>query len=390
MNVRTLRELDITGARVLLRTDYDIEVYEEQVLDDLRLLASLPTIQQLRAAGARIAICSHRGTPEGSRRPELSNHPLAARLSDLLGADVGTAADCVGSEVEDAVRNLEPGGVLLLENLRFHPGEESNDPDFAAALARLADVFVNDAFAALQLEHASIVGVPALLPSAAGMLVEREVEALEAVTTRPERPAALVLGGMKVREKLQLVEHLLPQLDVLCLGGLFGISVLHAAGLRIPGISLDAETTDRARRLIEAIRERPEFRLVLPASVVATNGVRALSMSPVQVPDGWEIMDIGGLTARAFQEALLGCRTVIWNGPLGMFQRAPFDTGTYEMAAYIAELPARTLAAGGETAVAVRRGGFYNDFTHVSTGGAGTLRLLAGLPLPGLEALHAA
>ena len=387
MEKRTIRDLDVTGARVLLRTDYNVEVEGDSVLDDIRLVASLPTLRELRAAGARTAICSHRGRPKGTAREALSNRPLAAHLSQLLGAPVETASDCVGGAVEAAIEGLEPGGVLLLENVRFHPGEESNDPDFARELARLGDVYVNDAFGALHRAHASIVGVPRYLPSAAGLLVEREVEALETVAVNPERPSALVLGGVKAEDKLPMVEHLLPQLDVLCLGGLVGMAVLRAAGLEMPGVTVDAATSERAKRLIEQVRLRPEFRLVLPCTVTATDGLRTLAMSPVQLTEAWQVVDMGAVTVAAFQEALIGCRTIIWNGPMGVFERSPFDSATNEIASFLAELPSRTVVAGGETSAAVRRCGVAESFTHVSTGGGAALQLLSGQRLPGLDAL---
>lgn len=387
MRQRSVQQLDLTGARVLLRADYDVPVYQNQILDDPRLVASLPTISLLRSAGARIAICSHRGHPEGRPSGDLSTHVLATHLSSLLGTDVATAPECIGEEVEAAIQSLVPGGVLLLENVRFHADEESNDPGFAAQLARLADVFVSDAFESLYQEHASVVGVPKHLPSAAGLLVEQELSSLEPVIANPERPLGLIVGGTNVERKLLLVEHLLPQLDVLCLGGLAGVTVLRAAGLRTPGPAVDTVTVERVERMLEAIRARPEFRLLLPATVVATDGRQAFSMSPAQVPEGFEIVDTGVATIRAFEEAVRPCRTIIWNGPMGAFQRSPFEFGTFETASLLSGMSARTIAAGGETASAIRRCGVWERFTHVSTGGATTLRLLAGIPVPGLDAL---
>jgi phosphoglycerate kinase len=384
-----MRELDLSGARVLLRADYDIEVYEYQVLDDRRLGASVETLQALRSAGARIAICAHRGRPEGVERTELSMQPLALRLSGLLGAPVATATDCVGPAAEAAAEALEPGGVLLLENVQFHRGETDNDPVFAAGLARLGDVFVNDAFAAMYQEHASIVGVPKLLPSAAGLLVEAELDALDPVITDPARPLGLVLGGVQVERKLLLVEHLLPRLDVLCVGGLVGVAMLRAAGLRIAGMEVDERTVQRVERILDDIRSRPQFRLVLPGTVVASDGFNAFAMSPAQLPPDWVVMDTGASTVRAFEEALRGCRTVIWNGTLGAFRRQPFDYATLEMAELLSNMSAHTVAAGGETASAIRNAGRWDEFTHVSTGGATALRLLAGVEVPGLQALTA-
>jgi phosphoglycerate kinase len=381
-----MQDLPLAGARVLIRTDFNVEVVDGRVLDEFRLLAALPTLQALREAGSRIVIATHRGRPEGVVHEELRNAPTAVRLAELLGCPVSTTNDCVGPEVEAAVAALQPGEVLLLENLRFHPEEEANDTAFAQALARLGDVYVDDAFGTLHRAHASIVGVPRYLPAGAGLLVQHEIEALESAI-HPRRPAALVLGGVKFDDKLPIIEHLLPELDALCLCGMVGVKMLAALGLSVVGVDVSPEGRAHARRLIDLIRSRPELRLVLPSSVVATDGVDVRTMHVTQVPVGWEIVDSGEATLRAIIAAMSGVQSVLWNGPVGKFEHPPFDRSTNEFAGFLAGLPARTVAAGGETTAAIRRSGFAAGFDHLSSGGGAALQLLTGQPLPGLEAL---
>ncbi len=386
MNKRPMRDLDVRGKRVLLRTDYNVDVTDGCILDDQRMVASLPTVGTLLASGARVVIATHRGRPRGRANLELRVGVLAPRLSELLGIEVKTAGDCIGPEAQAAVDRLAPGDVLLLENLRFHPEEEANDAEFAAALARLGDCYVDDAFGAIHRAHASIVGVPQYLPSAAGLLVEREVDALEGAL-RPPRPAGLVLGGVKFEDKLPLIEHLLPEMDVLCLGGMVGMAMLRALGLDMENVEVAQESVERARRIVREIRARPGFRLVLPHAVVATDGVQTHAMSPTQVPAGWRVVDTAAATVDSFERALGGTRSVIWNGPLGEFERPPCDSGTNELVEFLANHSGITIAAGGSTTAAIRRCGFAGEFTHLSTGGGAALHLLSGEPLPGLDAL---
>ncbi len=281
---------------------------------------------------------------------------------------------------------MEGGDVLLLENLRFHPGEEANDPEFARSLARLADVYVDDAFGTLHRPHASIVGVPQYLPAAAGLLVEREVGALEAAV-HPRRPSALVLGGVKFEDRLPLIEHLLPELDVLCLGGMVGIFMLAALGLDMENVQVSTESAERARRIVRTIRGRPGFRLVLPHAVVATDGAQVHIMSPTQVPLGWTVVDTAQATVESFERALSGVHAVIWNGPMGIHNRPPYDHGTIELAEFIAELSAMKIAAGVATTATVRRSGVADRFDLLPSGGGTALRILSGQPLVGLDAL---
>lgn len=397
--IPSVRDMQLHGQRVLLRTDYNVETHGDEVLDDLRMRRSLPTIELLREQGARIAICSHRGRPRGTSVPALSNRHLAEHLHELIGASVETAKDCVGAEVVQAVRALPAGGVLLLENVRFHPEEEANDRNFARELARLADVYVDDAFGVVHRAHASIVGVPRHLPSAAGLLLEREVARLGQVEQAPEHPSAIVLGGAKVVDKLPLLEHLLPKTDIICLGGAAANAVLRARGVdvgesRVNGDDRD-KAVDAARKLLAALEARDGLELVLPSDAVVIGDqepeLDAGQVVPItEIPAGARIVDLGPETIAAFRVALARARTIFWNGPLGVFERPPFDRGTMQIARYLASLDARVVVGGGESAAAVRQARVGDQLWHVSTGGGAALQLLSGRALPGLEALQAA
>lgn len=385
MDRMRMSDLGVEGRTVLLRADYNVQTFNNDVIDDHRMMDSIPTLRALRAAGSRIVIATHRANLDGRVDSDLSNAHLAPYLSRLMGCPVRSIGESVGPAAEAAVAEMSPGDILLLENLRFHSGEEANDAQFAEALARLGDVYVDDAFGTLYRSYASIVGVPRYLPSAAGTLVEREVEALEAAT-HPRRPSALVLGGVKFADRLPLVEHLLPELDVLCLGGLVGVLMLRALGLDIE-LEVSPDDAERAKRIVQSIRTRPDFRLVLPHAVIATDGARSYTLSPTQVPAGWTIVDTGLATIESFARALGGVRSVVWNGPMGVYDRPPFDLGTIELARVLADLSATTIAAGVATTAAVRRSGYTDGFALLPGGGGTALRILSGEALPGLDAL---
>ncbi len=390
MRKLTVRDVDIAGKRVLLRVDYNVQVEDGVVFDDLRLRESLPTIDLLRRAGCRIAIASHRGRPRGEVVPELRNGPVAQHLRGLLGAPVLAVDGCVGSDVEAAVAALGPGDLLMLENLRFHPEESANDPGFAAALARLADLYVNDAFGSAHRAHASLVGVAEHLPAVAGLLLEREVDMLEAVTRAPERPLGLVLGGSKISDKVLILENLIEMADVVCIGGAMANTFLKAGGTDVADSLVEDERLPAAPPCM-AQAARRQVRLVLPRDVVAAFGspyggsVRTLPVT--RVPAGWRILDVGPATTRAFRASLTGMRTVIWNGPLGLFEHDRFAEGSLTMARMLGDLDATTVVGGGETAAAVHRAGVAEAVTHLSTGGGASLMLLQGRPLPAVEAL---
>ncbi len=391
MAKKTVRDIDVRGKRVLVRVDFNVplETQTARVLDDARIRASLPTIAYLQEQGARIVLCSHLGRPKG-RDESLSLAPVARRLSELLGRHVPLAPDCVGPETEAMVASLGPGDVLLLENVRFHPEEEKNDPEFARALARLADVFVNDAFAAAHRAHASTAGVAAYLPAVAGLLMEREIANLSRAL-EPERPFAAVIGGAKISTKIGVLHNLLQRADRLLLGGGMANTFLKAEGFPVGDSLVEDDYLEEARRLMAEARERG-VRLLLPSDVIVADRVAADAgtrrVSVREVPAGWHIVDIGDTTLDVFARALEDCRTVVWNGPVGIMEIEPFARGSRRLAKIIAGLKgAVTIVGGGETAAVVEALGLVDSFTHVSTGGGATLEFLEGKELPGIAVL---
>ncbi len=391
MRKRTIRDIDVRGKRVLLRVDYNVQVDEAGVRDDYRLRESLPTIQALREGGARIAIISHRGRPQGRPEPAFSNAPVAAHLGGLLGIPVACAPECVGPDAAAAVDALRPGEVVLLENVRFHAEEEANDPTFAAELARLGDIYVDDAFGTAHRAHASIVGIPKHLPAVAGLLMEREVHYLGGVADAPERPFGLVLGGAKMSDKLLILEHLLSRTDVICVGGAMANTFLLAQGVRVEDSLVERDRVDVAREILDRAARQPGLNFVLPVDVVAAFGAGASSQVvtvPIdRVPSGWRILDIGPATVEAFSEALRPVKTAVWNGPMGLFEQSRFALGSLAMARVFALLEATTIVGGGETAAVLAQAGVSAHITHISTGGGASLEMLEGKTLPGVAAL---
>ncbi len=391
MRKRTIRDIDVRGKRVLLRVDYNVQVDESGVRDDYRLRESLPTIEALREGGARIAIISHRGRPNGKREPAFSNAPIAAHLSRLLGTPVGCAPDCVGPEAEAAVEALKPGDVLLLENVRFHAEEEGNDAAFAEQMARLGDIYVDDAFGTAHRAHASIVGIPKHLPAFAGLLMEREVHYLGTVAEAPERPLGLVLGGAKMSDKLLILNHLLDRADVVCVGGAMANTFLLARGISVEDSLVEKDRVDVARQILARAAARPDLKFVLPIDVVASFGAgesgQVVTVPVDRVPSGWRILDIGPATVEAFSEALRPVKTAVWNGPMGLFEQSRFALGSLAMARVFALLEATTVVGGGETAAVIAQAGVSAHITHISTGGGASLEMLEGKTLPGVAAL---
>ena len=387
---RSIRDIDLAGRRVFLRVDYNVQVEDGTVVDDLRLRESLPTIEHLREAGASVVLCSHRGRPRGQVVENLRNVPVATHLSRLIGAPVRAVGDCVGPEAEAAAAALAPGELLMLENVRFHPGEEENDPAFAARLARLADVYVSDAFGTAHRAHASIVGTPKLLPSVAGLLLERELDALGGLTA-PERPFAIVLGGAKVADKIDILDHLAAKADVICVGGAVANTFLAAQDVDVADSLWQRGGLDGARDVLAQAATRRDLRLYLPVDAVAGFGAADaghVRKVPVDsIPPDWRILDIGPATVELFRTALHPMRTVVWNGPLGLFEREPFDHGSLAMAEMLADLEGRVVVGGGETAAVVQRAGVADRIAHISTGGGASLAMLQGRPLPAVDAL---
>jgi phosphoglycerate kinase len=390
MKKRTIRDINLQGQRVFLRVDYNVQFINEQILDDHRLRESIPTIWALQGVGAKIIICSHRGRPGGEVVDELRNAPVAAHLASLLEQDVKYVPECIGPIAQAAVDVLEPGGIVLLENVRFHPEEEANDPDFARELAALADVYVSDAFGTAHRAHASVVGVPALLPGVAGLLMELEVDYLSRITDEPERPFGLILGGAKVTEKLAILEYLCDGADVICVGGGIANTFLMAQGIDVGASLAEPERIEDAFNVMRKAAMSPALKLVLPRDVVISDatGDTVAAVSVNLIPPDFRILDIGPDTIEDFRAALSPMRTIAWNGPMGQFEREPFDHGSLEIARLLADLPdATTVVGGGETAAAIARAGVTDRISHCSTGGGASLQLLEGRSLPGLEVL---
>ena len=392
MNKRSLRDIDAAGKRVLVRVDFNVPLDRDSgaITDDSRIRAALPTIRYLTERGATVVLCSHLGRPKGAPDPKLSLAPVAARLGELLGSPVPLASGCCGAAVEAEVAALPPGGVVLLENLRFHAEEEANDAAFAKALASLADVFVNDAFGAAHRAHASTQGVTRYLPSLAGFLMEKELDALGAIVESPERPLAAVSGGAKVSDKLALLEHMAEKVDVMIVGGGMCATFFKARGYEVGESLIETEMIEAAAGIERRAAERGAA-LLLPEDVVVADRFAAdacaKTVAAQEIEPGWMLLDIGPRALASFGAALLPCRTVVWNGPMGVFEMPKFAAGTTGMAKIVTGLDATTVIGGGSTAQAVYELGLADRVTHVSTGGGASLELLEGKTLPGVAAL---
>jgi phosphoglycerate kinase len=386
--LRTLDDLgDIAGQRVLVRVDFNVPLKDGGVADDTRIRAAMPTLNQLLDRGARLVLVSHLGRPK-DREPELSIRPAADRLAELSGADVTLAPGVVGDEVKAFAGNLNPGQVLMLENVRFEPGETKNDPDLAAELASLADIYVDDAFGAAHRAHASTVGVAQLLPHAAGRLLEREVGVLSNVLENPERPLVAVLGGAKVSDKIAIIDRFRQVADTILIGGAMCFPFLAAQGHTVGASLCAAEDVELARRTLSSSEGA---RIELPVDLVVADRLAA-EASPevidgVDVPDERMGLDIGPKTAEAYATEIEQAGTVFWNGPMGAFELAPFAAGTRAIAEAVASAPGTTVVGGGDSAAALAEFGLAERVTHLSTGGGAALELIEGRELPGVEAL---
>ncbi len=388
--LRKVQEADVTGKTVLVRVDYNVPLKDGKVADDARIAASLPTLRYLLDQGAKLVLLSHLGRPEGKVVPELRLDPVAQRLEELLGRPVRKLDDCVGEAVEEAITAGKPGDVFLLENLRFHHEETTNEAGFARKLAALGDVYVNDAFATLHRAHASTVGIPDYLPAYAGMLVQREIEALSRLTDNPARPYLAIVGGKKARSKLGPLRDLIDQVDEVLIGGGVAFTFIRAAGGEVGNSIVDETLIDDIKELIRAAYEK-NVKLVLPDDAIVarelTDTAETATAPANHIPDGWMGLDIGPKTVAKFRERINTAQTIVWTGPMGAFEFSPFAAGTRAIGEAVSAAAAFTAVGGGESGEAVKKLGVADGISYISTGGGACLAILRGKTLPALEAL---
>lgn len=387
----SIEDLTIKGKRVFIRADFNVPLDDNlRITDDRRLRSTLPTINYAIDEGAKVILSSHLGRPKGKADPRLSLAPVAKRLQRLLNKEVIFSPDCIGSQVESLVSKMKEGDVLLLENLRYHPGEEKNDEEFARALVRLADVFVNDAFGTSHREHASIVGVPKFLPSAAGFLLKKEIQYLRGIVENPVRPFVAILGGAKVSGKINVLENLVDKVDKVIIGGGIAYTFIKAMGYEVGNSLVEEdmlETAQRIRRKLKGVG----IKFYLPVDCVIAQSIEPAAETKIiptlEIPKGWRALDIGPASVKLFSEALHDAKTVLWNGPMGVFEIDAFSRGTFAIAHAVADAYALTIVGGGDTDLAVHRAGVSDAISFISTGGGASLQLLEGKELPGLAAL---
>jgi phosphoglycerate kinase len=386
----SVRDADVKGRRVLVRVDFNVPLGDGGVADDTRIRAALPTIELLRERGAAVILVSHLGRPKGERDPALSMAPVAKRLGELLGTEVKLAPGVIEGDVDLTCGALGPGDVLLLENVRFEPGETKNDPRLAEAMAQLADVYVNDAFGAAHRAHASTAGVAQHLPAYAGLLLEREVTELERVVDSPDRPLVVVLGGAKVSDKVGVIDRFLEVADKILIGGAMCFSFFRAQGIETGDSLVETQGVELAKEAL-ARAEQSDCKLMLPVDLVLGREFSAdterKESDGVAVPEGWMGLDIGPRTAASYADAVAGAGTVLWNGPMGAFEMEPFAAGTRTVAEAVAQAPGTTVVGGGDSVAALNQFSLDDEVDWVSTGGGASLELLEGKKLPGVEAL---
>ncbi len=394
MDKLTVRDLDAAGKRVFVRVDFNVPLQDGKVTDDSRIRAALPTIRHLQAQGARVILASHLGRPDGKVSDSLRLRPVGARLSQLLGRTIPVTGDALGVGTQDAINRLRNGEMLLLENLRFHAEEEKNDPEFAKALAAYADVYVNDAFGTAHRAHASTVGIAKLLPSYAGLLMEKEIEHLSMLLEHPGRPFAAIIGGAKVSDKIKVLKNLLDKVDVMVIGGGMANTFLLAQGKPVGKSLAEPDRVEDARAILAAAEEKG-VRIVLPVDVVVakevTRGTEYKTIPAEKVPASWHIVDLGKQTLANIEEALADVQTVLWNGPLGVFEIPSFSHGTKAIARFLAakaEQGTKVVVGGGDSVAAITHQGLADKMTHISTGGGASLEFLEGRELPGITVLR--
>ncbi|HLO33246.1 MAG TPA: phosphoglycerate kinase [Anaerolineales bacterium] len=387
MNKKTVKDIDLKGKRVLMRVDFNVPMQDGKVTDDKRIKASLPTIKYVLDQGASLILMSHLGRPKGGPTPEFSLRPAAEVLASHLGIPVKMAPDTVGPEVEAMAKALKPGEVLMLENTRFHKGEEKNDLELAKQMAALGDVYVNDAFGSAHRAHSSTEGVARFLPAVSGFLMEQELEYLGRAVANPEHPYIAILGGAKISDKILVVETLLAKADKLIIGGGMANTFLAAKGLNMQDSLVEESSLETAKSILAKAGDK----LILPVDAVIADKFEAEANTQVvdvdKIPTGWRMMDVGPKTLELYKQALQGARLIVWNGPVGVFEMPKFAEGTFALAKLLAESGATTVIGGGDSASAVKKAGVAKQMTHVSTGGGASLEFLEGKELPGVAAL---
>ena len=387
-NKKTVKDVDVKGKRVLVRVDFNVPLKDGKVTDDTRIKAALPTINYLLENGAALVLCSHLGRPKGEPKPEFSLKPVSDYLNAMVDAKVSFVDDCIGSQVKAAVDALANGEILVLENTRFYAGEKKNDPEMAKELASLADLFVNDAFGTAHRKHASNVGVAEYLPAVAGLLLEKEIQYLDQAIEDPKKPFVAILGGAKVSDKIGVIQNLLEKADSVLIGGGMANTFFKAQGYPMADSLVEDEVLDTARSLVQEGGQK----LRLPVDVVIADSFSddaAQKVMPVgPVPDGWRILDIGPDTVVKYSAAVSKAGTVVWNGPMGVFEMPNFAKGTFAVAQAIADSDAISIIGGGDSASAINKSGLAEKISHISTGGGASLEMLEGVQLPGLVALQ--